>query len=62
MNNQDKKFLVALIFAQTGLLAALIMFSPLYWLKQAEKWEETKELAKYSQFLKNENHKTGIGS
>ncbi len=54
MNNPDKKFLAALIFAQTGLLSALIMFSPWYWLKQAEKWKETKELVKYSQFLREQ--------
>ncbi len=54
MNNSDKKFLCALVFAQTGLLSALIMFSPWYWLKQAEKWKEIKELVNYSQFLKKE--------
>ena len=54
VNNHDKKFLAALIFAQTGVLSALIMFSPWYWLKRTEQWKETKELVKYSQFLREQ--------
>ena len=54
MNNSDKKFLCALVFAQTGLLSALIMFSPWYWLQRAEQWKETKEMAQFGQFLREQ--------
>ena len=56
MNKQDKKFLGALIFAQTGILSALIVISPYYWLKQANEWEKIREMAQFSQFLREQTH------
>ena len=54
MNKEDKKFLCALAFAQLGILAGLIMFSPYYWHTQVKRWDATEELAKYGLSLKTE--------
>ena len=56
MSKQDKKFLAALVFAQTGILSALIVFSPYYWLKQANEWEEIREMAQFGQVLREQTH------
>ena len=48
MSKEDKKFFISLFFAQTGVLAGLIMFSPYYWSGQAQKLKELRAMAELS--------------
>ena len=57
MSKQDKKLLFALVFAQTGVLSALIIFSPFYWIQRAEYWDEIRDMAHLYQLLEKETHR-----
>ena len=58
MNQQDKKFLCALVFAQTSVLSFLIVASPYYWIKEANNWERIREKANKSITEQTKNIKT----
>ena len=51
MSKQDKKFFIALAFAQTAVLSFLIVFSPFYWSNQAAELKKLRHMVQFSQLL-----------
>lgn len=54
MNKQDRKFVFALVFAQTGVLSLLIVLSPYYWMRDAKDWERIKGKIQLSELLEKQ--------
>ena len=54
MNKQDKKFFIALAFAQTAVLSFLVVLSPYYWIKETEKWDELRAQVEFGLFLRDQ--------
>ena len=54
MSKEDKKFFMALAFAQTSVLSFLIIFSPFYWNNQAAELKRLRSMAQFSQSLKEQ--------
>ncbi len=50
----DKKILIALVFAQTSVLAVLIVLSPYFWIKKIEYRDDIRAQAEFGQFLKDQ--------
>ena len=57
MNKKDKKFIAALAFLQTGILATVISFSASFWHQQTQECKKISHLYKLSQWVKGENQK-----
>ena len=62
MSKHDKKILIALVFAQTSVLAALIVLSPYFWIKKVEHRDDIRAQAEFGQFFKrtNNEYRSGI--
>ena len=53
MNKKDKKFIAALVFLQTGVLATVISASGSYWHDQVNECKRIAGLAELSNFMNN---------
>ena len=57
MNKQDKKFITALVLAQTGIVLMAITFSSYYWYHSVTDLMKLNNLKEISSWLKGENCK-----
>ncbi|MDE0118858.1 MAG: hypothetical protein OXM55_02480 [Bdellovibrionales bacterium] len=57
MNKQDRKFMAALVFLQTGILVMAISMSSKFWHGQIQECKQLSQLAELRDWLKGENHK-----
>ena len=54
MNKKDKKFIVALVLAHTGLLITMISLSGRFWHNQFQECKKVNHLYELSQYMKGE--------
>ncbi len=55
MNKQDKKFMAALVFLQTGILVMAISISSKFWHGQIQECKRLNQLAELRDWVKGEN-------